>query len=250
MLATSRAHRLDADRLAASRQAPASRRRWPAEVHPAFVIRLLQQSREHEPEAGALRRSSTPRWPPEARPSRTRFGRRGGMRRREQAFMSSLIGSLAAHLDVRLDRVLRERQPRRAGPAPRSGRRVRPDGLPEPRSLSPRGRGNGRADGRRAAARALKAVERARQVAERTPERAGRARRLSPDRRRATAVRTWHRVDVAPLASAGAASVLRVTRRRATSARSLWAPACWSVPRCLRVLARLASVAGWPWSRS
>ncbi len=42
---------------------------------------------------------------------------------------------------------------------------------------------------------ALKAVERARQVAERDARRAKRARRLLPDRRRPPAVREGHRLD-------------------------------------------------------
>ena len=53
---TSRAHRLDADRLVGALDTPArAARTLAADVHPAFVIRLLQRSREHEPAAGALR---------------------------------------------------------------------------------------------------------------------------------------------------------------------------------------------------
>src|SRR2546429_3673528 len=49
ILATSRAHRLDADRLVDALETPAHvRERWPSQVHPAFVIRLLQRSRERE----------------------------------------------------------------------------------------------------------------------------------------------------------------------------------------------------------
>jgi len=56
ILATSRAHRLDADRLIDALDTPAhARDRWPSQVHPAFVIRLLERSREHET-AAPLRR--------------------------------------------------------------------------------------------------------------------------------------------------------------------------------------------------
>ena len=56
ILATSRAHRLDADRLVDALETPAPcRQRWPSQVHPAFVIRLLQRSREHPRRAAALR---------------------------------------------------------------------------------------------------------------------------------------------------------------------------------------------------
>src|SRR5207247_10941947 len=49
ILATSRAHRLDADRLVDALDTPAHvRDRWPSQVHPAFVIRLLQRSRDDE----------------------------------------------------------------------------------------------------------------------------------------------------------------------------------------------------------
>ena len=79
----------------------------------------------------------------------------------------------APDLDVRLERVLRERQPRRAGAAARSGRRLRPHGLPQPRPLSPRRRGAGRTDRRRPAAR--RAEERRARAAGRRAD-AGRAR--------------------------------------------------------------------------
>ncbi len=58
----------------------------------------------------------------------------------------------AADRHVRLERVLREREPGRAGAAARSGRGVQPDGFPQPRQLPPRHRGAGGADRRGAAA--------------------------------------------------------------------------------------------------
>ena len=67
----------------------------------------------------------------------------------EQAAVANLITSLRLVGDVRLERVLRERQPGRAGAAARSGRRLQPDGLPQPRPLPPRRRRAGGADRRR-----------------------------------------------------------------------------------------------------
>ena len=54
----------------------------------------------------------------------------------------------AAVLDARLERLLRGRQPRRAGAAARSRRRLRLDGLPEPRPPAAGGRGTRGADRR------------------------------------------------------------------------------------------------------
>ena len=54
VLADSRAHRLHADRLAArSRPRREAAPPGPTEVHPAFVTRLLQRSREHGATAGS-----------------------------------------------------------------------------------------------------------------------------------------------------------------------------------------------------
>src|SRR6478672_13869448 len=55
ILTTNRAQRLHADGLIGALDTPArARHTWPSSVHPAFVIRLLQRSREHE-SAAALR---------------------------------------------------------------------------------------------------------------------------------------------------------------------------------------------------
>ena len=59
----------------------------------------------------------------------------------------------AALFDARLERLLRGGQPRGAGAAARPVRRVRLDGLPEPRPSAPGGRGTGGADRRGAGAR-------------------------------------------------------------------------------------------------
>src|SRR6185295_1934810 len=48
ILAATRAHRLNADRLAgAIEKAAAASDAWPADIHPAFVTRLLVRSREY-----------------------------------------------------------------------------------------------------------------------------------------------------------------------------------------------------------
>src|SRR5689334_22831422 len=94
VLATSRAHRHGADRLVDALDTPARvRDRWPAHVHPAFVIRLLQRSREretaadlrHELDAALASRGQTVE---DAIRSEARH------QAAEQAFMANLIGSL------------------------------------------------------------------------------------------------------------------------------------------------------------
>src|SRR5262249_56159375 len=56
VLAASRAHRLLADRIVADRESqPRAAHAWPPEVHPAFVLRLLQRSQEQD-DAFELRR--------------------------------------------------------------------------------------------------------------------------------------------------------------------------------------------------
>ncbi|HSK10873.1 MAG TPA: glucoamylase family protein, partial [Vicinamibacterales bacterium] len=53
----SRSQRLEADRLAGTLESPQpAARTWPSRFHPAFVIRLLQRSREHGAAAAELRR--------------------------------------------------------------------------------------------------------------------------------------------------------------------------------------------------
>ena len=56
VMSAGRAQRLEADRLAGTMEASlGAPRAWPSQFHPAFVIRLLQRSREHGPAAAALR---------------------------------------------------------------------------------------------------------------------------------------------------------------------------------------------------
>jgi cyclic beta-1,2-glucan synthetase len=94
LLAESRAHQLEADRLAASLEDPAGRRTWPHEVHPAFVIRLLQRSREREPAAGVLRQELDAALAARSQTIEEAIRADGRHQASEQAFMSSLVGTL------------------------------------------------------------------------------------------------------------------------------------------------------------
>jgi cyclic beta-1,2-glucan synthetase len=140
ILETSRAHRLDADRLIEALETPAHvRDRWPSQVHPAFVIRLLQRSREHET-AVPLRHELDAALASRGQTIEDAIRSEARHQAAEQAFMANLIGSL------RLERVLRERQPGRAGSPARPGRRVRTDGFRQPRPLPACRRRTGRTD--------------------------------------------------------------------------------------------------------
>ena len=154
LLAINHAHRTAADRLVASLGATAARPTWPEDIHQAFV--------DPPPAAVPGTRARPParcaaNWmrllAASGQTLEEAIREEGRHQASEQAFMSSLIGSLRLDLHVRLDRVLRKRQPRRTGAAPRPVGRVRADGLPEPRSLPPRRRGHGRAHRRCAVAR-------------------------------------------------------------------------------------------------
>src|SRR5258705_7259609 len=94
IMATSRVHRVDADRLVDALGSPApARHPWPPEVHPAFVIRLLQRSREHETAAARgeqLDAALTARGQPVEDAIRSEARHQAA----EQAFMANLIGSL------------------------------------------------------------------------------------------------------------------------------------------------------------
>ena len=94
ILTTNRAHRLHADRLVGAIDSPSRvRDNWPSYVHPAFVIRLLQRSREHE-SAAALRTELDTALA--ARGQTVEDAIRSDARHQaaEQAFMANLIGSL------------------------------------------------------------------------------------------------------------------------------------------------------------
>jgi len=91
VLAADRAHRRAADRLAA---APEAARVWPADIAPAFVVRLLQRSRETEPEAGQLRRELDALLSARGQTLEDAIRSDGRHQATEQAFVSSLVGSL------------------------------------------------------------------------------------------------------------------------------------------------------------
>ena len=111
------------------------RARWPA-TEPGlrrfpspFVIRLLQRAREHEPGGGGAPRRARSRHS-RRRGSTSHRGHDSGSMSRHQATEQSLhvrvlIKQPSTGREVRLDRVLRKRQPRRTGaPSARSGRRL------------------------------------------------------------------------------------------------------------------------------
>jgi cyclic beta-1,2-glucan synthetase len=95
ILATSRAHRQDADRLASSLETPSAKPEpWPAETHPAFVIRLLQRSREHGTAASALQQKLDEALAARGHTIEDAIRSEGRHQAAEQASMASLIGSL------------------------------------------------------------------------------------------------------------------------------------------------------------
>ncbi|MDP1570215.1 MAG: glucoamylase family protein [Vicinamibacterales bacterium] len=94
VLAESRAHRRDADQIASSYFQTATHRPWPAEVHPAFAIRLLQHSREQGPAASVLRTALDAALAASGQTLEEAIRTEGRHEATEQAFMSSLIESL------------------------------------------------------------------------------------------------------------------------------------------------------------
>ena len=170
VLATSRAHRLEADRLVDALDTPAHvRDRWPSQVHPAFVIRLLQRSREHET-AASLRRELDAALASRGQTIEDAIRSEARHQAAEQAFMANLIGSLrlVSSFDwseffesVSLVEQVLQRDPvavyGRMDFASRDRYRHAVEEMAEPT-----GDGQVRV--------ALKSVERARQIAERTPD--------------------------------------------------------------------------------
>jgi len=173
ILATSRAHRLEADRLIDALGTPAHvRDRWPSQVHPAFVIRLLQRSREHET-AAPLRHELDAALASRGQTIEDAIRSEARHQAAEQAFMANLIGSLrlVSSFDwseffesASLVEQVLQRDPvavyARMDFASRDRYRHAVEDLAEP---------TGDAQVRVA----LKSVERARQIAERTPDARG-----------------------------------------------------------------------------
>ena len=169
VMATSRAHRLDADRLVDALGARMrARHRWPSQVHPAFVIRLLQRSREHET-AAALREQLDAAVAARGQTIEDAIRSEARHQASEQAFMANLIGSLqlVSTFDwseffesVSLVEQVLQRDPAAVYGRMDFGSRDRYRHAVE--SLAePTGEGQVRV--------ALKSVERARQIAERAP---------------------------------------------------------------------------------
>ena len=169
VMATSRAHRLDADRLVDALGADLrTRQPWPAHAHPAFVIRLLQRSREHET-AAALREQLDAAVAARGQTIEDAIRSEARHQASEQAFMANLIGSLrlVSTFDwseffesVSLVEQVLQRDPAAVYRGMDFGSRDRYRHAVE--SLAePTGEGQVRV--------ALKSVERARQIAERSP---------------------------------------------------------------------------------
>ncbi len=95
ILAATRAERAHADRLAASLgAASATDERWPGEIHPAFVTRLLQRSREYGAAAAALRHQLVTALGTRGQTVEDAIRSEGRHQAVEQASMANLIGSL------------------------------------------------------------------------------------------------------------------------------------------------------------
>lgn len=170
ILAANRLHRLGADRLVdALETGTRVRERWPSQVHPAFVIRLLQRSREHET-AAALRQELDAALASRGETIEDAIRSEARHQAAAQAFMANLIGSLrlVSSFDwseffesVSLVEQVLQRDPAaiygRMDFASRDRYRHAVEELAEPT-----GEGQVRV--------ALKGVERARQIAERTPD--------------------------------------------------------------------------------
>jgi cyclic beta-1,2-glucan synthetase len=94
ILGTSRTHRLDADRVVDALDSPGRvRELWPSQVHPAFVIRLLQRSREHGT-AAPLRHELDAALTARGQTVEDAIRSEARHQAAEQAFMANLIGSL------------------------------------------------------------------------------------------------------------------------------------------------------------
>jgi cyclic beta-1,2-glucan synthetase len=94
-LAEGRAHHQHADRLARTLEAGAApTERFPADVHPAFVTRLLQRSREYGASAAALMRELDTALAARGQTVEDAILSEGRYQAAEQATMANLIGSL------------------------------------------------------------------------------------------------------------------------------------------------------------
>jgi cyclic beta-1,2-glucan synthetase len=174
ILAESRSHQRQADRLThALETMPVPQGRFPAEVHPAFVTRLLQRSREYGAAASALRRELDAALAARGQTIEDAIRSEGRHQAAEQATMANLIGSLRliSSFDwseffesVSLVEQVLQRDP--AGVYSRMDFRSRDRYRHAVEELAePTGEGQLRV--------ALKSVERARQIGARTPDARG-----------------------------------------------------------------------------
>ncbi len=95
ILANTRAHQRQADALAgALDNGAAPTGKFPSEIHPAFVIRLLQRSREYGATAAAMRRQLEEALAERGQTVEDAIRSEGHHQAAEQATMANLIGSL------------------------------------------------------------------------------------------------------------------------------------------------------------
>ena len=171
ILAATRAEHRDADRLAASLGAgSAVDERWPEEIHPAFVTRLLERSREYGAAAAALRHQLVTALGTRGQTVEDAIRSEGRHQAVEQASMANLITSLRliSSFDwseffesVSLVEQVLQRDP--AGVYARMDFRTRDRYRHAVEELAePSGEGELRV--------ALKSVERARQASEKSPD--------------------------------------------------------------------------------
>ena len=173
ILATNRARRLDADRFALALERAEGSSGVPLHVHPAFVIRLLQRSREHGTAAAAVRHQLDAALAAKGQSVEDAIRAEGQHQAAEQAFVANLIGSLRLiswfdwsefFESVSLVEQVLQRDP--AGVYSRMDFRSRDRYRQAVEEVAePTGDGQVRV--------ARKSVERARQVAERTPDARG-----------------------------------------------------------------------------
>jgi len=95
VMSAGHAQRLEADRLASTMEASqGAPRAWPSQFHPAFVIRLLQRSREHGPAAAALREELAAALDARGQTIEDVIRAEASYQAAGQAAMANLVGSL------------------------------------------------------------------------------------------------------------------------------------------------------------
>ena len=94
ILAESRAHQREADHLVRTLETGSAVRRFPSDLHPAFVTRLLQRSREYGATAATLRRELDAALAARGRSVEDAIRSEGRHQAAEQATMANLVGSL------------------------------------------------------------------------------------------------------------------------------------------------------------